>query len=77
MCFQRVDLAAAGRRHGYDDRWWHGADPALEILQADGVIQRQGAQIVVAKDAWLLMRSVAAVFDAYLAAGESRHAKAV
>ncbi len=77
MCDGEVDLAAAGARQGFGPDWWEGERPALDAMAADGLLERNGARIVLTRAGLGLSRVVAAVFDVYLARSEARHSVAV
>ena len=74
MCRQQVDLAETAARHGRPADSFASALPALQRLEQDGVIRRDGWRVAVEPDCALLMRNVAAAFDAYLEPSEQRHA---
>jgi oxygen-independent coproporphyrinogen-3 oxidase len=77
MCYQRVDLAAAVRRHGVPlDIFTHELRE-LDGLARDGVVAVNGAVLTVEPEGRPLMRNVAAVFDAYRQADGRRHSRAV
>jgi oxygen-independent coproporphyrinogen-3 oxidase len=75
MCDHEVDLAEICGRFGADPARF-AALPALDMLAADGLIERRGARIAVREAARPLVRSVAAAFDSYLEAGGARHSRA-
>jgi oxygen-independent coproporphyrinogen-3 oxidase len=77
MCTQRVDLAAVAHRHGFPDEVFARERETLARLAEEGVVRLDGPVVALAPDCRLLMRTVAAVFDAYLAQGAGRHARAV
>jgi oxygen-independent coproporphyrinogen-3 oxidase len=77
MCRGRVDLAEAAASHGRSWPAFEAEMTALRELEADGVVRVDGASIELEPGAELLMRNVAAVFDAYLAASELRHSRAL
>jgi oxygen-independent coproporphyrinogen-3 oxidase len=77
MCYQGVDLAAVARRHGATAAVFRRERPALAALAAEGIVALCGDSVTITPGHHLLMRSVAAVFDTYLDAGEQRHARAV
>jgi oxygen-independent coproporphyrinogen-3 oxidase len=76
MCDLRADLAAICACHGRST-----ADLAAELwqldeLQGDGLVRRCGDTIEVPEDGRPFVRSVCAVFDAYLADSETRFSRA-
>ena len=76
MCDRQVDLAAVCGRFGWEperieDRAY------LDTLALDGLIERNGAMLEVTPDAYPLVRSVAAAFDAGLAQNRQRYSHAV
>jgi oxygen-independent coproporphyrinogen-3 oxidase len=77
MCHLHVDLADVARTVGMDAGCLADACPTLEALQADGLVALHGTAITVPEAARLLVRVVAAAFDAYLQTGKGRHSKAV
>ncbi len=77
MCYQRVDLAASPRRHGCSLAAFAADRPALARLEADGLVRVTGPVVEIVPHHAMLMRSVAAAFDAYLRPDEVRHAKAI
>jgi oxygen-independent coproporphyrinogen-3 oxidase len=77
MCDMTVDLAEIADRHGVDLAEFYGAFEQLREMQADRVVRLDGCRVTVLDQARPLLRSVAAVFDRYLATGAARHAKAV
>jgi oxygen-independent coproporphyrinogen-3 oxidase len=69
MCDLAVDFAAVERSHGIDFERYFGSElNALIPLQADGLVERRGRSLCVTGRGQLLMRNIAMVFDAYLAA---------
>lgn len=77
MCDLAVDLEAVCTQHG---RQLADLDSDLEALApfiADGVIERRGARLSAPERGRPFLRSVCAVFDAYLDKAQGRHAQAV
>lgn len=77
MCQLQADVGALCRAAG---RAEHALDACLEAtapLVAEGLCRREGRRLLVAPEARLLVRAVAALFDAYLEAGPGRHARAI
>jgi oxygen-independent coproporphyrinogen-3 oxidase len=77
MCYLAVDLDDVCREHGANPARFTAKLQALRPLADDGLVALDGARITVSEEARPLVRSVCAVFDAYLVAGEARHAAAV
>jgi oxygen-independent coproporphyrinogen-3 oxidase len=77
MCDYQVDLGAALRKHGMASDGFEAESLRLSQLAGDGLIDYDGARVCVRPPARPLVRSVAAVFDRYLAKGSGRHAAAV
>ena len=77
MCNGEVDLDAAARHVGASQDWYDLHEPELAILEADGLITRRAGRISMTEKGAPVVRVVAAVFDAYLAANTARHAVAV
>lgn len=76
MCERRVDLDAVCAEFGSAPE--QVVDPVrLAGLERDGLIERRGLVVEVKEEAFALLRSVAAAFDAHLADTTGRHAKAV
>jgi oxygen-independent coproporphyrinogen-3 oxidase len=69
MCELAVDFAAVERSHGVDfERYFSKELDSLIPLQADGLVARAGRSVRVTGRGQLLVRNIAMVFDAYLAA---------
>lgn len=80
FCQLQLDTAAFARAHGIDfDATFRPELEALRTLEADGLVERAGAQLKVTPVGQLLLRNVASVFDAYLRApaGPRHHSTAV
>lgn len=78
MCALSVDLAAVAAAYGVVPEAVFGEVPdRLAGLEADGVVAWEGWRLTVADDARVLLRSVCAAFDRYLAAAAGRHSRAV
>lgn len=77
MCDSRVDLAAVCDRHGRTHSDLAADLARLSPFIADGLAEIRGSRIEVLPAGQLLVRSIAAVFDAYFSAESSRHAKAI
>lgn len=77
MCDLCVDLERVAAAHGEDP---HSLLPELariDALAEDGLVARQGFRLTVPDAARPFLRSVCAVFDRYLAPGETRHSRAI
>ncbi len=77
MCYLAVDLEDVCREHGANPAQYTAELRALGPFADDGLVTLDGARITVSEEARPLVRTVCAVFDAYLAPGEARHAAAV
>ncbi|WP_222949872.1 oxygen-independent coproporphyrinogen III oxidase [Sphingomonas sediminicola] len=76
MCDNRVDVAEVCRGFDTDPKWLLQS-ARLEPLIADGLVERDGAEIAVKPHARPLVRSIAAAFDAHLAPSADRYSRAV
>jgi oxygen-independent coproporphyrinogen III oxidase len=77
MCYLEVDLAAIAARHGVGIAAFAGERAALAELAGHGVVRLDGDRVAVTEECRMLSRVVAAVFDTYLDAAGSRHARAI
>ena len=77
MCDFHVDLAAVCARHGRACSDLAQDVSRLAPFIADGLAQIRGSRVEVLPAGHLLVRSIAAVFDAYFSAEGQRHAKAI
>lgn len=77
MCYQQVDLAAVAKRYGFGDDIFAPEREALAAFVAEGIVTLEGSVLTLQPDCRLLMRNVAAVFDAYLQPQAQRHSRAV
>ena len=79
FCALELDTAAFGRAHQLDfDRTFSRELEALGELEHDGLVQRTPGRIKITPVGQLLLRNVAAVFDAWLPAPSARlHSAAV
>ena len=77
MCNLEVNLAetAAARNRNLDDFATELAE--LDVLAQHGLVHRHDGTISVAEDARPLLRTICAVFDAYLSNQEARYSRAV
>jgi oxygen-independent coproporphyrinogen-3 oxidase len=77
MCAGEVDVAAVARDHGLPPDSLDGDLAGLDDLEAVGIVVRRGRQLEVTPAGALLVRLVAAAFDAHGKAATARHAPAV
>jgi oxygen-independent coproporphyrinogen-3 oxidase len=77
MCRLNADLVAIAATHGANPAALLKAAPRLASMREDGLIRWNGRVVEVTPAGRPFVRSVAAAFDTYLAAGEQRHASAV
>ncbi|MDO8411864.1 MAG: oxygen-independent coproporphyrinogen III oxidase [Phenylobacterium sp.] len=77
MCDFAVDLAAACERHGRDLAELEDAIDRLHDFRQDGLAAWDGQVLTVTPRGRMLVRSICALFDAYLAPDAQRHAKAI
>lgn len=77
MCHLRVDLTPLCRAFGRPADHFAAELLMLEPLAADGLVEIDGRRLAVPQEARPLLRTVCAVFDAYLKPSETRHARAV
>lgn len=77
MCDFGVDIGAMIARHGITDVCFDTEFAQLRDLERDGIVRLDGLTVRVEEPFWPLVRSVAAVFDAYLQPEANRHAAAV
>jgi oxygen-independent coproporphyrinogen-3 oxidase len=77
MCDYHVDLDAVCARHGIAPGEVLKSAPRLQALLSDGVVELEGAALTVPESARLLLRSVAAAFDAHLDTSKQLHSRAV
>jgi oxygen-independent coproporphyrinogen-3 oxidase len=77
MCDFEVDLSAICARHGHPISDLAQALARLEAFERDGLVRHDGQRVMVTDRGRFLVRSVCAVFDAYLDAEAQRHAKAI
>lgn len=77
MCDLDVDLAEVCRRHGRD--MGELAEPLSRLapFAADGLVRIAGARVTATEVGRLVIRSIAAVFDAYFAPEAVRHSRAL
>lgn len=77
MCSFEVDVAEVASRHGEEAHLVLPAAAELERLRDDGLLEFHGTRIKVRDEARPLVRSVAALFDAYLDPEGGRHSRAI
>lgn len=77
MCDFDVDLAAICAAHGRSLAEIYDAMSQLEVFERDGLIRHEGVRLMVTERGRILVRSVCAVFDAYLAPEAQRHAGSI
>ncbi|MFC3068338.1 oxygen-independent coproporphyrinogen III oxidase [Phenylobacterium soli] len=75
MCNLAVDLEAVCARHGRQLSELRGEIARLADFAEDGLIAWSGAKLTVTDAGRVLVRSVCAVFDAYVVADAQRHSK--
>ena len=76
MCDRKVDLDAVCSRFAWPPERIIDRD-YLSALEADGLVRRRGMSVEVEPEAYPLVRSVAAAFDASLAQNRERYSLAV
>lgn len=77
MCDLDVNLAAICATHGRPLSDLAEPLARLEAFERDGLIRHEGVRLMVTERGRILVRSVCAAFDAYLAPDAQRHAKAI
>ncbi|MGZ6038223.1 MAG: oxygen-independent coproporphyrinogen III oxidase [Phenylobacterium sp.] len=77
MCDFDVDLAAICAHHHKTLDVLSEPLAKLEPFERDGLIRHEGVRLMVTERGRILVRSVCAAFDAYLAPDAQRHAKAI
>jgi oxygen-independent coproporphyrinogen-3 oxidase len=77
MCDMGVDLEAVCARFGQSAERFAPELARLEAMARDGIVSIEGARVTLPAHARPLLRTVCAVFDQYLEASETRHARAV
>jgi len=76
MCDLTVDVAERCAAHDTDAGHFTAELAQLDELVSDGIVERNGTRITVPEQSRVFVRSVCAVFDAYMANGETRFSKA-
>ncbi|MBK1664385.1 oxygen-independent coproporphyrinogen III oxidase [Rhodospirillum rubrum] len=77
MCDLAVDLGAVAREYGLPDDTFATELAAMDSLEGDGVLVREGGVVHITELGRPLVRAVCAKFDRYLKMGEQRHSRAV
>jgi oxygen-independent coproporphyrinogen-3 oxidase len=77
MCQGKVNLASIAARHGADPETLRAAEPRLQAMADDGVVEWDGSTVAIRPEARPFVRTVAAVFDTYLKPDQARHARVV
>jgi len=76
MCDLSVDVAEECAAHGAAPDHFTAELGKLDELVSDGVVAVSGTRITVPEQSRSFVRSVCAVFDAYMTSGEARYSKA-
>lgn len=76
MCDLRVDVAAVAATHGMAGDFTREM-ARIDVLARDGIVRRADTTIVIPGEARPFVRTVCAVFDAYLAESDGRFSRAV
>ncbi len=76
MCDLRLDLAETCAAHGVAIDRFAAELARLDEIAAEGLVERSGARISMPEHARPFVRMVCAVFDQYLATGETRYSRA-
>jgi len=76
MCDLAVDVAERCAAYDTDAKHFAAELAKLDELVSDGIVERTGTRIKVPERSRAFVRSVCAVFDAYMANGEARFSKA-
>lgn len=77
MCDLAVDIDAVCARHGADPRSLAPSLSRLDRLSQDGVVQFDGARLLLPEQARLLVRKVASAFDAHIEQPARAYSRAV
>lgn len=67
MCNLQVDLAAVAQRHGAPDDTFDDNIAQMDVLEADGLVERHGRTLIVPQSRALLVRNVAMALDPRMA----------
>jgi len=76
MCDLAVDVAERCDAYDTDAKHFAAELAKLDELVSDGIVERTGTRIKVPERSRAFVRSVCAVFDAYMSNGEARFSKA-
>ena len=76
MCDLHVDLAEQCAAHDCDANRFAAELSALDALANDGLVERVGYTIKIPERARPFVRTVCAVFDAYISDGDQRFSRA-
>ena len=76
MCDLTVDVAERCAAYDTDAEHFAAELAQLDELVSDGIVERSGSRITVPEQSRAFVRSVCAVFDAYMSNGEARFSKA-
>ena len=76
MCDLTVDVAERCAAYDTDAEHFTAELAQLDELISDGIVERSGTRITVPEQSRVFVRSVCAVFDAYMSNGETRFSKA-
>ena len=77
MCDYEVDLGVISDSHGVASDVFEGERTRLKSLEADGIITLDDNVIKIQSEFRPYVRTVCAVFDAYLQTGKARHSRVV
>ncbi|MGA2792798.1 MAG: oxygen-independent coproporphyrinogen III oxidase [Roseiarcus sp.] len=77
MCDMRVDVAGVCAAHNRSPSQFAAELLRLAEMEADGLVEREGAHIEVTKSGRPFVRTIAAVFDAQSVSGAGRHAPSI
>jgi oxygen-independent coproporphyrinogen III oxidase len=76
MCDLHVDLGKACQAHGAPVNHFAAELSQIDELANDGIVVRSGERVTIPESARPLVRTVCAIFDAYLADGEAHFSRA-
>jgi len=76
MCDFEVDIAAVSAAHGFDPDRLLTDNDALDDLERDNLVQREGTSVRVNDSHRFVVRAVAAAFDAYLTTAKRTYSTA-
>ena len=75
MCDLAVDLAAVCKTHERDPAELNAEIASLAAFEQDGLLHRDGPRLSVTEPGRLVVRAIAAAFDAYFKPEEGRHSR--